>query len=275
MKSTCVTGLALGFALMFTGAFATPLATPLVIGEQFELRSEVLDETRTINVFRPTVYGEPVEEPLPVLYMPDGGLNEDFLHVAGLLQLFVSNGSMRPLLLVGIPNTERRRDLTGPTDDPEDRAIAPRVGGSERFRQFLRTELFPEIERRYPVNEERAIIGESLAGLFVVETLLREPAMFDTYIAVDPSVWWNRYALSADAAKLVERNRPKGKQLFIAGGREASEAGEFRDFVERMTALRGITVTHVSLQEETHATVYHPAVIKAFRTVFSPADEGR
>ena len=59
--------------------------------------------------------------------MPDGGIGEDFLHVAGLLQVSVGNGTMRPFLLVGIENTERRRDMTGPTRVEEDRRIAPRV----------------------------------------------------------------------------------------------------------------------------------------------------
>src|SRR5215213_9846655 len=61
---------------------------------------------------------------LPVLYMPDGGTSEDFIHVAGLLQVSIGNGTMRPFILVGIENTERRRDMTGPTTVEEDRRIA-------------------------------------------------------------------------------------------------------------------------------------------------------
>ncbi len=72
---------------------------------------------------------------VPVLYMPDGGIAEDFLHVAGLVQVSVGNGTMRPFLLVGIENTERRRDMTGPTDNAEDKKIAPRVGGSRDISQ--------------------------------------------------------------------------------------------------------------------------------------------
>src|SRR5690606_10099855 len=145
---------------------------------------------RRINVYRPPAWGEPDGAPRPVLYMPDGGIAEDFLHIAGLLQVSVGNGTMRPFMLVGIENTERRRDMTGPTEVAEDRKIAPRVGASAAFRQFIRDELIPAIDARYPTTRERAIVGESLAGLFVVETLLTEPAMFDTYIAIDPSLWW-------------------------------------------------------------------------------------
>lgn len=90
--------------------------------------------------------------------------------------------------------------MTGPTDVAEDRKIAPRVGASQAFRAFIRSESMPEIARRYPITGETAIVGESIAGLFVVETLLVEPDLFDTYIAIDPSLWWNKGQLVARAA---------------------------------------------------------------------------
>lgn len=90
--------------------------------------------------------------------------------------------------------------MTGPTDVAEDRKIAPRVGASQAFRAFIRSELMPAIARRYPITGETAIVGESIAGLFVVETLLVEPDLSDTYIAIDPSLWWNKGQLVARAA---------------------------------------------------------------------------
>ncbi|HEY0672684.1 MAG TPA: alpha/beta hydrolase-fold protein, partial [Longimicrobiales bacterium] len=158
---------------------AAQTAQPLVIGETFTIESKVLGEARRINVYAPTVYLDSANTPLPVLYMPDGGMAEDFLHIAGLVQVSVGNGTMRPFLLVGIENTQRRRDMTGPTTNEEDRKIAPRVGGSADFRNFIRSELMPAIKTRYRTTNETAIMGESLAGLFVVETLLLEPALFD------------------------------------------------------------------------------------------------
>jgi hypothetical protein len=103
--------------------------SPLTLGDTFVIRSDVLHEERRINVYRPAAYADSPQG-LPVLYMPDGGLAEDFLHVAGLVQVSTGNGTMRPFLLVGIENTQRRRDLTGPTDNADDKKIAPQVGGS-------------------------------------------------------------------------------------------------------------------------------------------------
>ena len=123
------------------GGVAAGKATPLTIGETFTIDSKVLGETRRINVYVPPVYGDSLNAPRPVLYMPDGGMAEDFLHVAGLMQVSVGNGTVRPFILVGIENTKRRRDLTGPTTIERDKKIAPVVGGPDAFREFIKTEL--------------------------------------------------------------------------------------------------------------------------------------
>ena len=127
-----------------------------------------------------------VADALPVLMMPDGGMGEDFLHIAGLLQVGVANGTMRPWLLVGVENIERRRDLTEPTSSLSERKIATRVGGSQAFRQFIRRELLPQVHRRFRVSNETAIVGESLAGLFVMEIFAVQPDLFNVYSAIDP-----------------------------------------------------------------------------------------
>jgi len=274
MLSSPVTLTAFSLVLLALNVVADDTTDPLVIGDTFTMESGILDETRRINVFTPTVYGESVEPPLPVLYMPDGGMEEDFLHVAGLLQVLVSNGSIRPFLLIGIENTERRRDMTGPSEDPEDQAISPQIGGATKFRAFIRDELFAEVERRYSVAQERAIIGESLAGLFVIETLLYEPSMFDTYIAVDPSVWWNRYALNEIAGDLLEHNGANGRRLFVAASNEASGAEGFRQFTAEIGKLSSrVALDYSPMPQETHASLYHPAALRAFRAMFSAADE--
>jgi hypothetical protein len=202
---------------------------PPVIGETFPLRSQVLHETRRMKVYVPPVYADSLSVRLPVLYMPDGGMAEDFLHVAGLVQVSTGNGTMRPFILVGIENTERRRDLTGPTDVASNKTIVPRVGGSAVFRDFIRTELMPEIKHRYRTTQATAIVGESLAGLFIVETFLLEPTLFDTYIAIDPSLWWNDGKLVGGATTQIRAvngamsGAPSGtKSLWFSTSREGS-----------------------------------------------------
>src|SRR5215475_12472669 len=132
------------FLLVLSISSAVPdKASPLLVGETFTINSRILNETRRINVYLPPAYMETSTTRLPVLYMPDGGIAEDFLHIAGLVQVSAGNRTMRPFILVGIENTQRRRDLTGPTNNEDDKKIAPQVGGSAAFRRFIRDELMP------------------------------------------------------------------------------------------------------------------------------------
>lgn len=245
---------------------------PLSIGETFTLRSATLKETRRINVYLPAAYKEMSSTRLPVLYMPDGGLAEDFLHIAGLVQVLTGNGAMRPFILVGIENTERRRDLTGPTDDPEDRKIAPRVGGSQPFRTFIRRELMPAIGARYRTTGETAIVGESLAGLFVMETALKEPDLFNTYVAFDPSTWWNHEALVNGAAADLRAGLERQRTIYMATSGNGDVGGATTRLAGILTAEGGplLTSTYMTYPAEQHSTIFHPAALAAFRTVFKP-----
>jgi predicted alpha/beta superfamily hydrolase len=197
---------------------------------------------------------------------------EDFLHVAGLVQVSVGNGTMRPFLLVGIENTERRRDMTGPTKNEEDKKIAPHVGGSEAFRRFLREELMPEVKRRYRTTNETAIVGESLAGLFVVETFLLEPDLFDTYIAFDPSLWWNNQGLLKDAAERLRSRPGLEKTLYFASSNEKGiiEGTERLAEILSKNAPPRLHWHYERMPEEKHSTIYHPAALRAFRAVLGP-----
>lgn len=249
---------------------------PLVIGDTFTMDSKTLGEIRRINVYLPPGYKELSTSSYPVLYMPDGGLAEDFLHIAGLVQISVINGTMRPFLLVGIENTERRRDMTGPTNNEEDKTVAPRVGESAAFRNFIRNELMPQIRGRYRTTSETAIVGESLAGLFVVETFFLEPDLFDTYIALDPSLWWNnRYLVTAAAEKL--RARPAlDKDLYFASSDEKEIAADAQRLAKILAAEAPPSMKwhYETMPGEQHSTIYHPAALRAFRAVFKPPTGG-
>ncbi len=254
-------------------AQATPPApsAPLSIGETFTIPSKILSETRRINIYLPPAYETGKDTRFPVLYMPDGGMGEDFLHVAGLVQVSVGNGTMRPFVLVGIENTERRRDMTGPTEDPEDRTIAPRVGGSAAFREFLAKELMPEVRSRYRTTNETAIVGGSAAGLFIIETFFLAPEMFDTYIVFDPSLWWNRQALVKSAAERLKAMKGE-RTLYLATSDEKGLVEPAQRLVEilKKDAPAGLRWTYEPMPAEGHGTIYHPAALKAFRALFKP-----
>lgn len=269
------------------GALVTPvLALAVVLGcahgargaaparDAFTVLSRELGEARLINVYTPPAYRVSrvgTTEPLPVLYMPDGGLDEDFPHVVDTVDSLIARGVIRPVIVIGVPNTQRRRDLTGPTRVATDSTIAPRVGGSATFRRFLRDELVPEVERRYRTTRERGIIGESLAGLFIVETFLAEPDLFAHYIALDPSVWWNGGALVDSAGRRLAAFDGAPRTLYLASSGEPSAsvgtarlAGLLRD-----APPPGLRWTYEPRPDLTHANIFRTlkpaALVDAFR----------
>jgi predicted alpha/beta superfamily hydrolase len=262
----------LGVVIVFP-AHAGERTGPLVMGETFTIESKILSETRRINVYMPPDYSKPPDTRLPVLYMPDGGMAEDFLHVAGLVQVLTGNGTMRPFLLVGIENTQRRRDLTGPTENENDKKIAPKVGGSKAFREFIRNELMLKVKSRYRTTGETAIVGESLAGLFAVETLFLEPDLFDTYIAIDPSLWWNNQKLVHGAPGLSGSHAKMKKTLYFVSSEEKANAEIMQRLAEALEkhAPAGLRWHYEKMPQEKHSTIYHPAALKAFRDVFKQA----
>lgn len=272
LLTAALCGLAAAAAPALFAAPPTSAAQPLVIGETFTLESKALGETRRINVYLPPGYAKS-DAKLPVLYMPDGGLAEDFLHVAGLVEVLVGDESMRPFILVGIENTERRRDLTGPTENAKDKTIAPHVGGSAQFRKFIRDELMPDVEKRYRTTDETAIVGESLAGLFVVETFFLEPDLFDIYIAIDPSLWWNDHKLVDGAAASLYARPRLAKSLWLASSSEfigdVDPTKALADIL-KADAPAGVRWHYEPMPQEKHSTIYHPAALKAFRLMLAP-----
>jgi hypothetical protein len=196
--------------------------------------------------------------------MPDGGLEEDFPHIVNTLDSLVALGEIRPVIVVGIQNTERRRDLTGPTTLASDSAIAVHVGGSATFRAFIRDELIPVIQQRYRCTEETALVGESLAGFFVVETALLEPGLFRRYIALSPSVWWNGGAL-VDSAD-THLTGLGGRTLFFASADEQQIATGTARLAELFTrsAPRDFSWTYEPRPDLRHDTIFRAVVPHAF-----------
>ncbi|HYK42937.1 MAG TPA: alpha/beta hydrolase-fold protein [Thermoanaerobaculia bacterium] len=261
--------------LAFLAAAALPArapAGPVPEHQELTVDSKILGETRRVNVYLPPGYDARSAKDCLVLYMPDGGMAEDFPHVAADVDAAIRAGEMRPAIVVGIENTERRRDMTGPTEVESDRKIAPRVGGSARFRAFLRDELMPVVRARFPGNGGTAIVGESLAGLFVLETFFEEPGMFDTYIALSPSLWWNGGALVQSAAERLKA-RPTARQTLYfatAGDDQQEDAANKIVAALRGAPAKGLTWRYEGWPREKHSTIYVGASPAIFRKLFPP-----
>lgn len=236
----------------------TPHADLVPRHDTLTVLARALGEARLINVYTPPGYDAAFAVFFPTLYMPDGGLDEDFAHIVRSVDSLIALGAIRPTIVVGIPNTERRRDLTGPTRVATDSTIAPRVGGSAVFRQFIRDELIPTVRSRYRTTEERTIVGESLAGLFVLETLLTEPVLFTHYVALDPSLWWNGGALVDSAAVRLAALEPAPRTLYLTNSNVPEIAAITRRFATVIESVPppGLSWVYAPRPELTHATIF-------------------
>ncbi len=209
----------------------------LIIGKTDSLRSEILDETRNIWVHVPdeaagAIFGQ---TSYPVLYLLDGPGH--FHAVTGMLKNLGDNGIVPRMVVVGIPNTDRTRDLTPTHVDVMfgDSAFAHTSGGGAKFMEFVEKELIPYVESKYPVTNYRTFVGHSFGGLSAVYSLLSRPHLFSNYVAIDPSLWWDDWRMVQWADSIFKDESMRGKALYI-GVANTMEQGMEIDRVLRDTA---------------------------------------
>lgn len=198
---------------------ATAQKKEIVIGTTDSVHSAILNETRPFMVYVPN-RGNSIfsEQKYPVVYLLDG--DSHFHAVSGIIQdLSVNNGVIPQMIVVAIPNTDRTRDLT-PThstrsNDGKEVEYLRSSGGAEKFTSFIEQELMPYVESHYPTLPHKALIGHSFGGLFVMNTLVYHPQLFNTYIAIDPSMWWDRNKLLDACATALRSDKLKGRSLYV------------------------------------------------------------
>ena len=173
---------------------AGPEAQPVMIGEQYTL--EAVGSERAVNVILPPDYAAEPERRWPVVYMLDGAITQDLMMGVGLMRWGALWGRSRDAIVVGIETKDRQRELLPPTGDAAERERYPTAGESAAFRRWLAEVVKPMVEARYRHNGTAALVGESAAGHFVVETWVDAPAMFTGYAAISPSLQWDFEALS-------------------------------------------------------------------------------
>ncbi|MFT3902976.1 MAG: alpha/beta hydrolase-fold protein [Niabella sp.] len=253
-----------GVLFLISCSNASQSSDPVPQHETFTIKSKQVREDRIINVWTPENY-KTNSDSLPVMYMADGGIKEDFPHIANTLAKLIKEKKIKPLILVGIENTQRRRDLTGFTEVEKDKEIAPIVGGSEKFRAFINDELFPEINKRYRTTTEKSIIGESASGLFVMETFFLTPEMFDNYIAFDPSLWWNNHYLVRTAKEYLAKFPTNEKRLWFAG----SNTGDIFPYTKELANIlktensANLIWDYSDEPKEKHTTIFRATKEKA------------
>lgn len=237
---------------------------PVPKHDSLTIASKFVNEDRMINIWTPPNYKNSTNS-FPVLYMPDGGIKEDFPHIANTLDKLLSENKIPPFILVGIENTKRGRDLTGFSEAEYDKQFCPVTDGAKDFRAFILEELIPEINKKYRTTNRKGIIGESLAGLFVMETFFTMPNTFDFYIAMDPSLWWNNHFLAKNADALLSKFPDQNLKLWFAGS-SAEDISKFTKRVEnslKTSAPPKLTWKYSDEPNEKHSTIFRATKEKA------------
>ena len=153
--------------------------------------SEILNEERTCLISFPDLYYETsVDRIYPIIILLDGYTY--FKTVTGIVHFMSSNrvgNNLIPesIIIIAIENVDRRRDFTL----TKIKTKRPNTGGGGKFLNFIEKELIPYIDENYRTESYRTLIGHSLGGLLTLNSYMHKFSVFNTYIAIDPSIWWN------------------------------------------------------------------------------------
>jgi len=262
--------LLLGLVSHFAMAQDSTQKQPLSIGETVTFASEILKEQRALNIYLPHGYEANSSKKYPVIYLLDGSIDEDFIHIAGVVQFgsFSWINMIPETIVVGIANVDRKRDYTYPSTDEDYIKEYPTSGNSSRFIQFLEKEVQPLIEATYNTTDEKTLIGQSLGGLLATEILFEQPDLFNNYIIVSPSLWY-------DYESLLQRTPvtyTSQKKIFVAVGEEGKVmkrvAKELYDKLKNDKETN-TEIYYKFLKEQDHGDALHLAVYHAFEKLFS------
>ena len=250
----------------------------MVLGEQRTIDSKFLNEKRTINIYLPEDYHENDTAHYPVIYILDGGMEEDFIHLVGLVRFNTQPWIARfpRSIVVGIENTKRRRDFTfevGSLDFLKEMNIPKEqfveYGGSEKYISFLKHELRMNIDSLYRTSGENTVIGESLGGLLATEILLEHTELFSYYIISSPSLWWGGETL----LEVAEHSSLDSVTVYIGACQKKEEPIMYNDAKKLAKILQKKSSSSSKIYfdympDELHSTVLHHAVFNAFRLLY-------
>jgi uncharacterized protein len=258
------------------------------------VHSKILNEDRFIWLRIPKA--QPANKKLPVIFVLDAEANFDETQkVLDKLSKDPASKAAANVILVGIGNIWQRYRDYSPTHVESspwlDEPTAKTTGGGEAFVSFLEKELLPHIEKKYPVSSNRTLIGHSMGGLMVMNIILKHKDLFDNYVAIDPSMWWDNNKLLNQSASILSGQQFNNKKLFLAIANEQDKkmtAEQIKKDTSSKTVLirpSFILADRVAqnkqnklnfqwkfYQDEHHMTVNTPATYDALKTLVNNFD---
>lgn len=263
------------FVLTSISSIAQDVTPP--IPERLALHSVVLAEDRLVFVRLPRRYADGNAK-YPVLYLTDGDIHLN--EIGCVIDFLAANDRMPEMIVVGIANTDRDRDFTPTRADVKkaDGTIVFRVptsGGAGNFLKFIETELIPEIQRRYRTEPFRILAGHSKGGLFALYTLINSPTLFQSYLAVSPSLEWDTEVILRRTAQFLRSSQQLNATLFVSLSDEGVNIKRFGDDFEELKhilatdAPAGLVWDSIVMSDEDHSSGVLRAHYSGLRKIFS------
>ncbi len=214
-----------------TTSHAQKAGDDIVIGKYEVIHSEILNEDRTLLIHLPRNYEKSTID-YPVLYLLYGNhVTTYFAEAVAILDRLGPTGRIPEMILVGIMNTNRYRDLLPLSDNGSPTGI-------EAFIQFFREELFPYIEKNYRTKNYRIIMGPQAGANFAMYTLFEHPELFDAGIINNPFRWTGgRDMIIQNARSFLAKNKTFNKFLFITYEDSDSFAVEGIEYIKRFSEM--------------------------------------
>ena len=240
-----------------------PDVRPLSAGFATRIYSRVLGEERAILIDLPAGY-DMTQSRYPLLILTDGLTH--FQHASASADFLSSAGRIPQMIVVGIPNVDRRRDLT-PTHIEERESS----GGGDAFLKFIAEELIPYIEEHYRTQPYRVLFGHSLGGLLAVHALSTRPDVFDGYIAASPYLQYDDGHVVDEAAKFLEGKPDLRNSLFLSVGDEP----EYQAALERLTGMlgksgeSGLRWEYVVMEDDDHMSTPLKSIYQGLEMIFA------
>jgi predicted alpha/beta superfamily hydrolase len=235
------------------------------------LQSKVLGEERAFLVRTPRGYQQGSER-YPVLYMTDG--DRHIGHTAATVQFLAENGRIPEMIIVGISNTDRNRDLTPSraslTEGGKEMKL-PTSGGADKFLEFIETELIPLVESKYRVQPYRVLAGHSFGGLFAVHAFTSKPDLFNAFIAVSPTLPWDNELEVKRAAALLKERAELNRTFYVTLGNEPDAQASFEHLQQVLgrSKAKGFEWGAEHMTDEDHGSVVMRSHYLGFRKVFA------
>jgi hypothetical protein len=233
-----------------------------VIGDKVSFESKVLNERKTIVVIPPYNYKDRPDEKFPVVYVLDPGNN--LFATFGIVNYYSDMLKIMPsMIIVGIVSNDREKDYL-PTPSKEQ----PTGGGADKFLHFIKSELVTLIDSTYPVNSERCIIGHSAGGLFAIYALENQPDLFNSFICIDPSLWYDDKSCVRKLPIFLRNNKDIKKSIFISLSNE-NGMGVF-SFIDALEtyAPKGLKWDYIHYKNETHNSLGFKSICAGFEMIY-------